>query len=121
MLLSSLPSVNLKRFTMIDRKNVMQITLCLKVYTNRDLAVLLTKLCGGAAPTPLPEGYYPSGLPLLLRASPFGADAEQKWDSQGAMSLGRGLGQSPNINPSETPPNSGLLTFEFRTKKGGAA
>ena len=73
--------------------------------------MLLTKLCGGAAPTPLPEGYYPSGLPLLLRANPFGADAEQKWDSQGAMSLGRGLGRSPNINPSETLLNLGVLRF----------
>ena len=69
---------------------------------NQNLAMLLTKLCGGAAPTPLPEGYYPSGLPLLLRVSPNGADTEQKWDSQGTMPLGRGLGRSPNINLSRS-------------------
>ncbi len=41
-----------------------------------------------------PEGYYPSGLPLLLRASPNGADAEKKWDSQGSVTLGQGCGDS---------------------------
>ena len=41
---------------------------------------------GGAAPIPLPEGYYPSGLPLLLTAPPF-------WDT--ASSNGFPKGQRP--------------------------